>query len=370
MKIKITFVIPANIYFNGGIEKTIRKYIDYRNENFDVTVLEGKGDNKNDNYNRVTINSIYCNYILKTSGFKNFLVRILSPLLLKIDRIRNIKNIKYIEKNSDIIYLANNDLYFLFKKPKIMIWSEHGNLPFNYTGLGFFNRILSKLMLKKIIFRNINYFHLINCYYGKYISPYGRYFCVPNGVDSDKFIPVDNKNKVIKLLFVGRLEKSKGIDKIIDAFNELDDGYDLTIVGSGTMEYMMKENNRIHYYKNIGINELTEIYNNSDVFIFPSMLENFGLVILEALSSGLYVITSNYMKPRFDYFENMKYLEYTTPDKNGIKNALENVNKKLEYTDVYENKLKIHEYIRETYDWENLADSLYRELKNIYENNR
>ncbi len=364
--IKLTFVIPANIYFNGGIEKTVKKYIDYKNNDFDITILEGKKDYKKDNYNKIVINSIYCNYILKTSGTKNFIIRIISPLLLKIDRIRNIKKIKYIENNSDIIYLTNNDLYFLFKKTKIMIWSEHGNLPFNYTGVNFFNKILSKLMLKKIIFKNINYFHLLNCYYDKTISLYGKYFCVPNGVDSNMFAPANNKNNLIKILFVGRLEKSKGIDKIIEAYNELNNNYDLTVVGSGPMECLIKNDIKIHYYKNIDVNELKKIYNNSDVFIFPSILENFGLVILEALSSGLYVITSNYMKPRFDYFEKIKYLEYINPDKNGIKKALENVNKKIEYTNIYENKLKIHEYIKNNYDWKIVADLLYKELKDIY----
>ncbi len=366
--IKITFVIPANIHFNGGIEKTVKKYVDYKTENFDVTVLEGKNDNKNDDYNKIVINSIYCNYILKTSGAKNFLIRIMSPLLLEIDRIRNLKKIIYIEKNSDIIYLTNNDLYFLFKRPKIIIWSEHGNLPFNYTGLNVFNKILSKLMLKKVIFKKISYFHIINCYYDRYISSYGKYFCVPNGVDSGKFVPENVKNSKIKLLFVGRLEKSKGIDMIIELFNELNDNYDLTVVGSGTMEYMMENNKNIHYYKNIDIDKLTEIYKNSDVFIFPSVLENFGLAILEALSSGLYVITSSNMKPRFDYFEKMEYLEYINPDIDSIKNALKNIDKKLEYANIYENKIKIHEYISKNYDWKNIVNILYKDLEDVYNN--
>ena len=90
MKIRITFVIPANIEFNGGIEKTIKKYIEYNNGKFDVNLLEGKYDNKSHEYNNIVIKSIYCKYILKTSGPLNFLIRIMSPLLLKIFFIFNI----------------------------------------------------------------------------------------------------------------------------------------------------------------------------------------------------------------------------------------------------------------------------------------
>ena len=44
-----------------------------------------------------------------------------------------------------------------------------------------------------------------------------------------------------------------------------------------------------------------------------SSLENFGNVVLEALSSGLYVIASQNLKPRFNDIEKMNFLEYIEP---------------------------------------------------------
>ncbi len=355
--IKILFVIPADLNYNGGIEKTIKKYINVKN-NFEKGVLEC------DKF------SIYSKLILNTHNKMNFIVRLFSPLILKIDRIKNIKKIKYIEKNYDIIYLTNDDYYYLFKNTKLIIWSEHGNLPNNYTGINILNKLLLFLFNNKIIFKKIKYFHIINCYNYIYLPINSKYFCVPSGISSEKFTPIAKKMDKIKFLFVGRLEKSKNVDKIVNVFKKLDDNYEINIVGDGELSYLFNDKyNNIHYYKNLPENDLIKIYKNSDVFLFPSILENFGLVVLEALSSGLYVIISNSMKPRFDYFEKMNFLEYIEISEDNLMNSIKNVNQKIEYTSILENKKTIHEYIKNNYDWNILLNNLYNNFEKIYNEN-
>ncbi len=360
--IKIGFVVPSSIEYIGGMEKTIKRYLSYDSDKVQKTLIQF--ENKGTYENTIVLKSVYSKLNIGTSGFLNFAVRILAPFILSIDILMNIKKLKFIKENIDMIYLANNDFYFLFKKHKNIIWSEHGNLFHNYTGVNYLNRIIYKMVEKNILFKNIKTVHLLNCYNKKFIPDRIKTFCVPNGIDSDKFIPKMNKNSVAKCLFVGRLEKSKGIQAIINAFNMLDKRYDLSVVGKGPLSEPVKKNtgDRLHYYGYIDDSKLIDLYGSSDVFIFPSTLENYGNVILEALSSGLYILASSTLRPRFDFAEKMNYLEYISPEENGILKSLENINKKIEYSSNYDNKLKMHEYIKQEYDWKLILNDLYSHL--------
>jgi glycosyltransferase involved in cell wall biosynthesis len=360
---KITFVIPSSLNFNGGIERTVSRYWLYDTPDFTKIVLQGMhGVNGKNIYE---IKSIYSRLITHTSGKINFAIRVMAPLILKIDRIINIDIIKKIEKDSQIIYLTNNDYYYLFRHARFLIWSEHGNIPSNYTGIKSLNAAIYALIKKHLLFRKINAMHLINCYNMDY-SPFEKTFCVPNGVDSSIFYPAERSHKRIRVLFVGRLEKSKGVDKIFNVFKNNMENMDLTVVGSGTLEYLFaKPAKNINYIKNPEDKKLAEIYRDSDIFIFPSTLENFGNVVLEALSSGLYAIVSDTMKPRFDDIEKMNFLEYINSTEDGIFDALKNIESKLEYTGKYENRIAMHDFIAERYGWDIVLKRFYEELHNV-----
>ena len=129
--IVITFVIPASIDFNGGIEKTISHYYRYRVDGFQKFILQGTGTQEENVY---SIKSIYSKLIIGTSGIPNFIIRMFAPVIISFDRLINLKTVKHIEEISDIIYLTNNDYYYLFRHGKFMVWSEHGNIDFiEYT---------------------------------------------------------------------------------------------------------------------------------------------------------------------------------------------------------------------------------------------
>ena len=361
--ISIIFVIPASIDFNGGIEKTISHYYKYKTGEFKKLILQGEGKSSENIY---SIKSIYSKLIIKTSGITNFMVRMFAPALLSLDRIINLKTIKHIEKISDIIYLTNNDYYYLFRHGKFIIWSEHGNIPSNYTSIRIINLAITSMIKNKLIFRNIDAVHLINCYNIKSL-PMKNIYCVPNGVNSSRFLPVERKAGRPRLLYVGRLEKSKGVDRVLNVFKTHNLDIEFTIVGSGILENMLNDlPDNVKYMKNISDSELQEIYRNSDIFIFPSTLENFGNVVLEALSSGLYVIASEQLRPRFDFAEKMNFLEYINPVEAEIFKALENVKGNIKYTEVYSNRIIMHNYIKKTYDWSQVLDQFYSELRKIY----
>lgn len=107
--------------------------------------------------------------------------------------------------------------------------------------------------------------------------------------------PLDRRDK--RILGVGRLEKEKGFDLLIDAWAAIAQQHPewkLSIVGGGSQRHDLE--NKV---KNLGINnqceflgvkneaELMDLYASSRIFALPSRNEGFGIVLLEAAAFGL-----------------------------------------------------------------------------------
>ncbi len=128
---------------------------------------------------------------------------------------------------------------------------------------------------------------------------------VSMGCDTTAFSPTyrvtnyfgqDNRKVV---LFVGRLEEVKGVEYLIDAMQFVDAR--LVVVGSGSLEHSLKQRAEVYGDKIefIGAKthaQLKEIYASADVFVMSSVTtskgakEGFGLVMLEAMASGIPVV--------------------------------------------------------------------------------
>lgn len=126
----------------------------------------------------------------------------------------------------------------------------------------------------------------------------GKQYYVPN------FFGQGNKKVV---LFVGRLAEKKGVTYLIEAMKKVDAL--LIIVGDGPLRKELEEQAKIinnhenvEKIKFLGAKtheELKEIYASSDIFVIPSVTakdgdtEGFGLVMLEAMASGIPIVASN-----------------------------------------------------------------------------
>ncbi len=109
------------------------------------------------------------------------------------------------------------------------------------------------------------------------------------------------------MLYVGQLINRKGIYQLLKALNELHDpNVGLLIVGSGPQGDELKqfcEDQKLEnvYFEGFQQQEaLLRYYALSDVLILPSLKEVWGLVVNEALASGLYVLCSNYAGAAYD----------------------------------------------------------------------
>jgi len=124
-------------------------------------------------------------------------------------------------------------------------------------------------------------------------------------VDVDKYMidrTLDNRNAdIIKLLFVGRVVKLKGLELLLPVIKRLEKNIHLIIAGDGpelseikNMAEDLKIADRVDYKGYIEGDSLKKCYEESDVFILPTKNDCYGLVILEAMCAGLPVIVSKY----------------------------------------------------------------------------
>lgn len=102
------------------------------------------------------------------------------------------------------------------------------------------------------------------------------------------------------ILNVGTIEERKNIFAVIKSLNENKITIPLVIIGRKTAYYtkikeyilQQKMHNQILFYHDVPFKDLPGFYQLSDLFIYPSLFEGFGIPILEAISSKIPVITN------------------------------------------------------------------------------
>ena len=101
------------------------------------------------------------------------------------------------------------------------------------------------------------------------------------------------------LLYVGTIEERKNLLKILQALHQGNIDFPLVVVGRKTAyfnqvkQYIERNGlSNIYFLDQVQASELPAIYQGSTGFIYPSSYEGFGIPVLEALNSGIPVITS------------------------------------------------------------------------------
>jgi len=126
--------------------------------------------------------------------------------------------------------------------------------------------------------------------------PESKITVISLGVDNTRF-PAQRKplGNEFTYLFVGNVKLSKGVDLLLEAFSRLNvPGKQLTIIGAmGDAEpWLRQEHTDVHVKGHLPHEKLWEEYTAADVFILPSRLDGFGMVVTEAMSTGTPVIVS------------------------------------------------------------------------------
>jgi len=118
---------------------------------------------------------------------------------------------------------------------------------------------------------------------------------IPNWVDLGKFpfTPHPSRSPLV-LGVLGQISPHKGQEDAIDALRELGKGYRLVLAGRGDPKYVrtLKKKAEGLPVKSAGIVSAPEFFQMIDVLLLPSWEEPFGLVLLEAMASGIPVIAT------------------------------------------------------------------------------
>lgn len=98
------------------------------------------------------------------------------------------------------------------------------------------------------------------------------------------------------ILFVGSLFPYKNIKTLIRAFWDIKNSipHSLVIIGKKELSTEpLQEDERIRYLDYVGTEEIAKFYSYADILVHPSLVEGFGMTILEAMACGTPVISSN-----------------------------------------------------------------------------
>ncbi len=155
------------------------------------------------------------------------------------------------------------------------------------------------------------------------------------------------------VLFVGRLERQKGIENLLSVAKQLP-GVKFKLAGKGDIKKLKKTASKNVDFLGVKTGkELQSLYSHALVFCLPSAAETFGLVLLEAMSSGCAIVSTvplDYRGVKVHYGDNEAL-------KHAIKELVENPK-------LAERLGKENVKIAKKYDWEVFADN----LENLYYN--
>lgn len=128
---------------------------------------------------------------------------------------------------------------------------------------------------------------------------------VPNGIDTDTFYPAENRSlgKPLRLLTVSRLIERKRVDLLIEAVGLAKErGLDvcLNIAGEGNLDSSLKKlshelniADRVFFLGRIPAERMPEVYRDNDILVMSSVHEGMSNAMLEAMASGLPIITTD-----------------------------------------------------------------------------
>lgn len=127
---------------------------------------------------------------------------------------------------------------------------------------------------------------------------------IHNGVDIETFRPADKKNNdKFVIISTSRLIKRKGIQFLLEAFLILSEKYtniELLVIGNGDqssiLKNMVKDAKRkvnVKFLEAIPHEKLPAYYQMADVFVLPSLNEGMSNSVLEAMASGLVIVTTD-----------------------------------------------------------------------------
>ncbi len=257
----------------------------------------------------------------------------------------------------------------------------HGPLSFNLPQIALHYSKSCNVATFHTVFVGFNYNKIFKIFFGNYakkiraaifvsktaekeadVFGFRKKFVVPNGVDIRRFSPEGERIEFQKrpvVLFVGRLERRKGVDIVIKAVKGLD--VELVVAGDGPLLKRLREEFPwVNFIGPVSRECLPVFYRSADVFVAPSLGgESFGIVLLEAMASGVPVIASDIEGYKNVVVHGVNGLLFQTGSPESLRFQLKEL---LKNPMLKNNLIKKGLETAEKYSWEKIA----RRIEEIY----
>jgi glycosyltransferase involved in cell wall biosynthesis len=132
------------------------------------------------------------------------------------------------------------------------------------------------------------------CFFPRNLTHKSR--VIHNAIEPEIILSQQSNNSgTFKVIYVGRLEETKGIHDLLRLAKKLEDsGIFFIIAGSGkNYHYPDHQPSNVSFVGNIPNRKLMSYYDQAQIFLLPSYSESFGIVVLEAMARGLVILASD-----------------------------------------------------------------------------
>jgi poly(glycerol-phosphate) alpha-glucosyltransferase len=260
-------------------------------------------------------------------------------------------------KHAIIGYLCSNIM-----KKKVVI-SPHGMMDSWALNNSSVKKFLARKLYEERFWSKASCFHALNDNEASEIRkcvPGANVVIIPNGVDVPEF-DRHEVNKVRRLLFLGRLDRKKGIYELLDAWEKwsINNGnIELHVAGSGDEELEEKlkrldDVGVVKYHGEVYGGEKDLLFKTCDAFILPSFSEGLPMTVLEAMSYGMATFISSNCNMAYEIDKNIAF--EVQPNLESLLNAFQYL---LDLSDasLVKQASFAKEHVSQNYSWKSVAD--------------
>lgn len=202
---------------------------------------------------------------------------------------------------------------------------------------------------------------------------------IPYGVDINIFKPVPGARSILEipeeelvLLYVGRLDKEKGLFDLLNAFGSLRNHLKeqlpiLYVIGAGPLFNVLRDetthlgiSDAVRLQGPMEASELPLWYSAADALVLPSWIEPFGRVILEAMACGTPVLASSTDGPKDHVRHGINGYLFEPRDREGLTSLLSTVIRNQETLATMRGAA--HQYASESVSWGKIMERIIQEV--------